>query len=196
MIWLQPPPGTEDTVSIREKVKVSPSEKWRILKNVTVLSCAFMVQFTAFQVRHPPSTESTAIRHAMYDSSISKCKQRIVNISRMWKFHKITKKKMREKTTCAIRVRKSSISFTFHTFAQTKWNWRRDNFNDQAHCLRLSWDGWQSSVLFLLKKLIRFCWFNATTLIPVPWFASAVRRSVHFLFTRSFHFAKFHSTFV
>ncbi|XP_037025609.1 UNC93-like protein [Bradysia coprophila] len=41
--------NTEDTVSIREKVKLSRSEKWRILKNVTILSCAFMVQFTAFQ---------------------------------------------------------------------------------------------------------------------------------------------------
>lgn len=47
----QPPlNNTEDTVSIREKVKLSPSEKWRILKNVTILSSAFMVQFTAFQV--------------------------------------------------------------------------------------------------------------------------------------------------
>lgn len=43
--------NTEDTVSIREKVKLSPAEKWRILKNVTILSTAFMVQFTAFQVR-------------------------------------------------------------------------------------------------------------------------------------------------
>jgi len=41
--------NTEDTVSIREKVKLSPSEKWRILKNVSILSCAFMIQFTAFQ---------------------------------------------------------------------------------------------------------------------------------------------------
>lgn len=32
-------------------MKLSRSEKWRILKNVTVLSCAFMVQFTAFQVK-------------------------------------------------------------------------------------------------------------------------------------------------
>lgn len=43
--------NTEDTISVREKVKLSRSEKWRILKNVTILSCAFMVQFTAFQVR-------------------------------------------------------------------------------------------------------------------------------------------------
>lgn len=52
-IWfhLQPPlRNTEDTVSIREKVKLSPGEKWRILKNVAILSCAFMIQFTAFQV--------------------------------------------------------------------------------------------------------------------------------------------------
>lgn len=48
---LQPPMrNTEDTVSIREKVKLSPGEKWRILKNVAILSSAFMVQFTAFQV--------------------------------------------------------------------------------------------------------------------------------------------------
>lgn len=49
----QPPMrNTEDTVSIREKVKLSPGEKWRILKNVTILSSAFMIQFTAFQVIH------------------------------------------------------------------------------------------------------------------------------------------------
>lgn len=48
---MQPPPNTEDTVSIREKVKLTRAEKWRILKNVAILSCAFMIQFTAFQVR-------------------------------------------------------------------------------------------------------------------------------------------------
>lgn len=47
---IKPPPNTEDTVSIREKVKLSRSEKWRILKNVAILSSAFMIQFTAFQV--------------------------------------------------------------------------------------------------------------------------------------------------
>lgn len=31
------------------KVKLSRNEKWRILKNVSAVSCAFMVQFTAFQ---------------------------------------------------------------------------------------------------------------------------------------------------
>lgn len=39
-----------DTASIREKVKLARSEKWRILKNIFVVSFAFMVQFTAFQV--------------------------------------------------------------------------------------------------------------------------------------------------
>lgn len=38
-----------DTASIREKVKLAQSEKWRILKNIGVVSFAFMVQFTAFQ---------------------------------------------------------------------------------------------------------------------------------------------------
>lgn len=33
----------------REKVKLARSEKWRILKNITTISFAFMVQFTAFQ---------------------------------------------------------------------------------------------------------------------------------------------------
>lgn len=47
---IKPPPNTEDTVSVREKVKLSRSEKWRILKNVAILSSAFMIQFTAFQV--------------------------------------------------------------------------------------------------------------------------------------------------
>lgn len=40
-----------DTASMqREKVKLARSEKWRILKNIIVVSFAFMVQFTAFQV--------------------------------------------------------------------------------------------------------------------------------------------------
>lgn len=39
-----------DTASIREKVKLARSEKWRILKNIIVVSLAFMIQFTAFQV--------------------------------------------------------------------------------------------------------------------------------------------------
>lgn len=39
-----------DTASIREKVKLARSEKWRILKNIITVSFAFMVQFTAFQV--------------------------------------------------------------------------------------------------------------------------------------------------
>lgn len=38
-----------DTASYREKVKLSAGEKWRILKNITVVSFAFMIQFTAFQ---------------------------------------------------------------------------------------------------------------------------------------------------
>lgn len=46
---IKPPPNTEDTISVREKVKLSRSEKWRILKNVAILSSAFMIQFTAFQ---------------------------------------------------------------------------------------------------------------------------------------------------
>jgi hypothetical protein len=41
---------TVDNASIREKVKLARSEKWRILKNIFVVSLAFMIQFTAFQV--------------------------------------------------------------------------------------------------------------------------------------------------
>lgn len=41
--------GDGDTASLREKVKLARSEKWRILKNISVISIAFMVQFTAFQ---------------------------------------------------------------------------------------------------------------------------------------------------
>lgn len=39
-----------DTISLRDKVKLARSEKWRILKNIMVVSLAFMIQFTAFQV--------------------------------------------------------------------------------------------------------------------------------------------------
>lgn len=39
-----------DSASLRDKVLLSKSEKWRILKNITTVSFAFMVQFTAFQV--------------------------------------------------------------------------------------------------------------------------------------------------
>lgn len=39
-----------DTASMREKVNLARSEKWRILKNIGMVSLAFMVQFTAFQV--------------------------------------------------------------------------------------------------------------------------------------------------
>ncbi|XP_065076758.1 UNC93-like protein [Ochlerotatus camptorhynchus] len=42
-------PDKNDTVSLRDKVTVNTSEKWRILKNITTVSIAFMVQFTAFQ---------------------------------------------------------------------------------------------------------------------------------------------------
>ncbi|XP_054727296.1 UNC93-like protein isoform X1 [Anastrepha obliqua] len=38
-----------DTASLREKVILNPGEKWRILKNISIISFAFMVQFTAFQ---------------------------------------------------------------------------------------------------------------------------------------------------
>lgn len=40
---------TISTISYREKVKLTPNEKWRILKNILIISLAFMVQFTAFQ---------------------------------------------------------------------------------------------------------------------------------------------------
>lgn len=43
-------PSTTNSIQ-REKVKLRRSEKWRILKNIAVVSFAFMVQFTAFQVR-------------------------------------------------------------------------------------------------------------------------------------------------
>lgn len=40
---------SDDTASVREKVKLARSEKWRILKNISTVSFAFMIQFTAFQ---------------------------------------------------------------------------------------------------------------------------------------------------
>ncbi|XP_055913956.1 UNC93-like protein [Eupeodes corollae] len=46
---VKPKPISDDTVSIREKVTLSKGEKWRILKNISIISFAFMVQFTAFQ---------------------------------------------------------------------------------------------------------------------------------------------------
>jgi MFS family permease len=42
-------PKNDDSGSVREKVKLARSEKWRILKNIGTVSVAFMVQFTAFQ---------------------------------------------------------------------------------------------------------------------------------------------------
>lgn len=49
----KPPPigdddGSDDHLP-KGKFKMSPKEKWRILKNVSTISLAFMVQFTAFQ---------------------------------------------------------------------------------------------------------------------------------------------------
>lgn len=49
----KPPPigdddGGDDHLP-KGKFKMSPKEKWRILKNVSTVSLAFMVQFTAFQ---------------------------------------------------------------------------------------------------------------------------------------------------
>jgi Ion channel regulatory protein UNC-93 len=40
---------TDEEASQQGKFKLSRKEKWRILKNVSVISCAFMIQFTAFQ---------------------------------------------------------------------------------------------------------------------------------------------------
>lgn len=40
---------TDEEASQQGKFKMSTKEKWRILKNVTAISCAFMIQFTAFQ---------------------------------------------------------------------------------------------------------------------------------------------------
>ncbi|XP_063837499.1 UNC93-like protein [Ostrinia nubilalis] len=47
---VKPPPlPTEDDNYPSGKVKLTLNEKWRILKNIAAVSCAFMVQFTAFQ---------------------------------------------------------------------------------------------------------------------------------------------------
>lgn len=40
---------TDEEASQQGKFKLSRKEKWRILKNVSAVSCAFMIQFTAFQ---------------------------------------------------------------------------------------------------------------------------------------------------
>nr|XP_023020735.1 UNC93-like protein isoform X1 [Leptinotarsa decemlineata] len=40
---------TDEEASQQGKFKMSTKEKWRILKNVSAISCAFMIQFTAFQ---------------------------------------------------------------------------------------------------------------------------------------------------
>lgn len=40
---------TDDEIASQGKFKLSRNEKWRILKNVSLISCAFMIQFTAFQ---------------------------------------------------------------------------------------------------------------------------------------------------
>lgn len=40
---------TDEEITSQGKFKLSRGEKWRILKNVAVISFAFMVQFTAFQ---------------------------------------------------------------------------------------------------------------------------------------------------
>ncbi|EEB19673.1 conserved hypothetical protein [Pediculus humanus corporis] len=40
---------TDEELAAKGKFKMSAKEKWRILKNVTTVSLAFMVQFTAFQ---------------------------------------------------------------------------------------------------------------------------------------------------
>lgn len=40
---------TDEEAEAQHKFKVSKKETWRVLKNVTAISAAFMVQFTAFQ---------------------------------------------------------------------------------------------------------------------------------------------------
>lgn len=40
---------TDEEAEQQGKFKLSRKEKWRILKNVTAVSSAFMIQFTAFQ---------------------------------------------------------------------------------------------------------------------------------------------------
>lgn len=48
---IKPPnrPLTDEEISSQGKFKMSRNEKWRILKNVGLISAAFMIQFTAFQ---------------------------------------------------------------------------------------------------------------------------------------------------
>ncbi|XP_057650871.1 UNC93-like protein isoform X2 [Diorhabda carinulata] len=46
----KPPRDITDEEAFQQgKFKLSTKEKWRILKNVSTISCAFMIQFTAFQ---------------------------------------------------------------------------------------------------------------------------------------------------
>lgn len=42
--------GTSKDLEIADENVFGPGEKWRIMKNVVILSMAFMVHFTAFQV--------------------------------------------------------------------------------------------------------------------------------------------------
>lgn len=47
---IKPPKEISDEEAFQQgKFKLSTREKWRILKNVSAISCAFMIQFTAFQ---------------------------------------------------------------------------------------------------------------------------------------------------
>lgn len=47
---IKPPRELTDEEAFQQgKFKLSTKEKWRILKNVSAISCAFMIQFTAFQ---------------------------------------------------------------------------------------------------------------------------------------------------
>lgn len=47
---IKPPRELTDEEAFQQgKFKLSTREKWRILKNVSAISCAFMIQFTAFQ---------------------------------------------------------------------------------------------------------------------------------------------------
>ncbi|CAG9855697.1 unnamed protein product [Phyllotreta striolata] len=46
----KPPREISDEEAFQQgKFKLSTKEKWRILKNISAISCAFMIQFTAFQ---------------------------------------------------------------------------------------------------------------------------------------------------
>lgn len=40
---------TDEEAESQHKFKISKKETWRVLKNITCISAAFMVQFTAFQ---------------------------------------------------------------------------------------------------------------------------------------------------